>query len=401
MIQVGPSFFLMATLILAGWHPAAWAEAPATTADVERLAELKERFQAGLDEICKKYELPGMTAAYALPGGRVVAFASGMADKESGAKMTPRTRMPSGSVGKTFVAATAIALAQDGKLSLDDKIEKWLASEPWFGDLPNGRELTVRHLLMHRGGLADHVNDLRFGLKVRQVIVAPGSDPDFFFKPAELVGFILKRKPLFAPGEGYAYTDTGYILLGMIIERAGGAPYYEQLRKRFLEPLKLELTEPADHRDFENIAAGYLAEKNPFGLPPKTIGDDGKLRFNPANEWTGGGLVSNPQDLVRWAKALYEGRALEKPYVDELLATDPADKDKPSRYGLGVFVNKTDAGTAYGHGGWFPGYLTMVEYFPAQRVAIAAQANSDARGDMVGALMVLVQDVLETVGKTQ
>jgi D-alanyl-D-alanine carboxypeptidase len=375
-------------------------QAVAAGADDARLGELQSRFQAGLDEIVKKYELPGITAAYALPDGRIVPFASGLADKERGTKMATDTRMPAGSVGKTFVAATVIALAQDGKLSLDDKVEKWLGQEPWFDDLPNGHELTIRHLLMHRGGLADHVDDLRFGLKVRQVIVAPGSDPDFYFRPAELVGFIVKRKPLFAPGKGYSYTDTGYILLGLIAERAGGAPYYEQLRQRFLEPLSLKLTEPADRRDLPGIAAGYLAEKNPFGLPPKTLADDGKLRFNPLNEWTGGGLVSNPQDLVRWAQALYEGRALAKPYVDELVATDPADADKPTRYGLGVFVDSSPLGTSYGHGGWFPGYQTILRYFPDQRVAVAVQVNTDARRDMLEPLLALVGDLLQTVGKS-
>jgi D-alanyl-D-alanine carboxypeptidase len=365
-----------------------------------QLAKLQARFQAGLDKICEKYELPGMTAAYALPDGRVVAFASGLADKESGAKMTTGTRMLAGSVGKTFVAATALALAQDGKLSLDDKIEKWLGSEPWFDDLPNAREITVRHLMMHRSGVADHVYDPRFAVEARKMTAALDSNPDAYFKPADLVAFIVKRKALFPPGKGFAYTDTGYILLGMIIERAGGASYYDQVRKRFLEPLELKLTGPADHRDLANMAAGYLAKNNPFGLPTKTIADDGLLRFHPANEWTGGGLVSNPQDLVRWAQTLYEGRALDKPYVDQLLAADPADVGKPSHYGLGVFVRHGERGTSYGHGGWFPGYLTTLEYYPAERVAVAAQVNTDVRDDMLGDLMALVQDVLQTVGKS-
>ena len=82
-----------------------------------RLAELQARFQAGLDTIRDKYDLPGITAAYALPDGRVVAFATGLADKETGAKMTPDTRMPAGSIGKTFVSAMTLALVQDGKLA--------------------------------------------------------------------------------------------------------------------------------------------------------------------------------------------------------------------------------------------------------------------------------------------
>ncbi len=386
-----------AALALLTWQVPVHAEVSAATAGKDRLSQLDERFQAGLDAICTKYELPGMTAAYALPDARVVAFASGLADKESGKKMSVDTRMPAGSVGKTFVAATVVGLAQDGKLSLDDKIEKWLGEESWFDDLPNARQITVRHLLMHRSGLADHIYDPQWIGEARQMVRSLDTDPDYYFKPVELVKFILKRKPLFPAGQGFKYTDTGYILLGLIVERAGDATYYDQVRQRFLEPMRLKLTEPADHRDISNLAAGYLSAKNPFGMPEK-ITADGKLRYNPATEWTGGGLVSNPQDLARWAKALYEGRALEKPYLDELLATDPKD-DKVSKYALGVYVTKSDLGTSYGHGGWSVGYLSHVAYYPAQRVAIAVQTNTDVRDDMLGDIMALVKDVLQTVGK--
>jgi len=369
---------------------------PAASPDKD-LAKLEQRFQAGLDAVCAKYQLPGMTAAYVLPDGPVVAFASGVADKETGAKMTRDTRMPAGSIGKTFVAATIIGLAQDGKLSLDDKVEKWLGEEPWFADLPNGREMTIRNLLMHRSGVADHIYDPAWIAAVHKMVEGLDTNPDYYFKPVDLVGYILKRKPLFAPGQGYKYTDTGYILLGLIAERAGGASYYDQVRARFLTPLGLQLTEPADHRDIPNLAAGYLAAKNPLGLPEK-ITDDGKLRYNPLSEWTGGGLVSNPQDLVHWAKAHFEGRALEKPYLDDLLATDPKDETKGSKYGLGVYIRKSPLGASYGHGGWSPGYLSHVDYYPAERVAIAVQTNTDVRDDMLGDLMAMIKDVLETVG---
>ena len=383
---------------LALWGPMVDAEEPASETDKVRLAQLERRFQAGLDTICAKYELPGMTAAYALPDTRIVAFASGLADREGGAKMTVDTRMPAGSIGKTFVAARVMGLAQEGKLSLDDKIEQWLGNEPWFDDLPNAREITIRHLLMHRAGLADHVYDPEWIAEVRQMVKALDTDPDRYFKPTELVAFILKRKPLFEAGQGFKYTDTGYILLGLIIERAGGSAYYDQVRQHFLTPLRLTLTEPADHRDIPHLAAGYLSVKNPFGLPEK-ITADGKLRYNPATEWTGGGMVSNPQDLVRWAKALFEGRALKKPYLAELLATDPKEADKPSKYALGVYVTKDDLGTSYGHGGWNVGYLSHVGYYPAQQVAVAVQTNTDVRDDMLGELLALIKDVLQTVGE--
>jgi D-alanyl-D-alanine carboxypeptidase len=382
-------------LTMAGWVPVADGAEPVTTAASEPLAKLQQRFQAGIDGAIAKYQLPGMTAAYVLPDGQVVAFAGGLADTECGAKMSVAARMPAGSIGKTFVAATVVALANDGKLSLDDRLEKWLGDESWYGDLPNGRELTLRHLLMHQAGVADHIYDGGFLVEARQMVAALDTDPDRYFKPQELIRFILHRKPLFAPGQGFRYSDTGYILLGLVIERAGGAPYYDQVRARFLVPLKLTLTEPADHRDIANLAAGYLAVRNPFGLPQK-ITADGKLRYNPATEWTGGGLVSNPQDLARWAKLLFEGQAMDKPYVQTLLVANSPDKDKPKRYGLGIYITRNEQGVSYGHGGWSVGYLSHVEYFPAERVAVAFQINTDVRDDMLGDLMVLVQDVRST-----
>lgn len=364
----------------------------------EKLAQLKARFQAGLDQIVEKYELPGMTAAYALPDGAVEAFASGVADRESGAKMTPRTPMLAGSVGKTFAAATALGLIHEGRLGLDDKIEKWLGQEPWFDRLPGGSQITVRHLLMHRGGVADHVYVPQFAVGVHQMMARLDQQPDAYYKPTELVEFILDRKGLFEPGQGYAYTDTGYILLGLVIERAARAKYYDEARERFLEPLELRDTVPADRRELPGLAAGYVAKDNPFGLPEKMTVADGVMCYNPAVEWTGGGLVSTSADLVRWGKALFEGRALKEPYVEQLVAPAPGDQDKKQWYGLGVSVSQGELGTSYGHGGWTPGYLTHLAYYPAQRVAIAVQVNSDTRRDMLADVMELVRDVLNTVG---
>ena len=109
---------------------------------------------------------------------------------------------------------------------------------------------------------------------------------------------------------------------------------------------------------------------------------DGKLVTNPQFEYAGGGLASTPEDLARWAKALYEGKAFTKPetlkaMLDGVDATSPRGGGKGVKYGLGVQIRESDWGPSYGHGGWFPGYLTEVEYFPKHRVTIAVQFNTD------------------------
>jgi D-alanyl-D-alanine carboxypeptidase len=369
----------------------------AARAERVNLAPLVARFQAELDRLQRETGIPGATAAFILPDGRAVACAAGYSDKEAKTPMRADARMLSGSVGKTFVAAVAISLAQEGKLGLDDKISKWLGKEDWFGRLPNGKDITLRQLLTHSSGLRDHVYDPAFVKDVHERVAGENPDPDFYFKPRELVGFILDKKPLFPAGKGYSYSDTGYILAGMIIEKSSGGAYYGELKKRILDPLKLSRTVPANRLDIPGLAAGYLSTDNPLGLPSKTLAD-GKMRFNPANEWTGGGLASNPLDLVRWAKALYEGKALKKPYLEDLLSSGFKGKDAKGRYGLGVAIMQTSMGPVYGHGGWFPGYLTALFYFPAQKVALSMQVNTDANeAALVRSFNALAKVMLESL----
>ena len=349
--------------------------------EVDEFAQVKERFQAELDEICVEAGFPGATAAFILADGQTAGFATGLADKDANTPMTPETRMFSGSVGKTFVAAVVISLAHEGKLSLDDKISTWFGEEDWFSRLPNGPDITLRMLLSHSSGLKDHVHDPRFIQSIQEITSSPDADPDFCFTPRELVEFILDQEPLFEAGKGFAYTDTGYILVGMIIEKVTESAYYDELQKRILDPLNLSRTSPSNHRDLEGLATGHLAAKNPMGLPERTL-QNGVMLFNPANEWTGGGLITNPQDLVRWAKLLYEEKALNMPYLEELLTSGFRGESAERTYGLGVGIRNTEFGPVYGHGGWFPGYRTSMAYYPDHKIAIAIQINTDYKVDL-------------------
>jgi D-alanyl-D-alanine carboxypeptidase len=347
-------------------RPKAWEAPPGS---------LHDRFQATLDHLVVEHAFPGAVAAYVLPDGTVETFASGLADREAGTPMARDSRLPAGSIGKTFVAAVALELVKEGKLELDGKVESWLGDRPWFARLPNAHEITLRHLLTHSSGLSDHYQDPDLA-----PVIAAGratGDPDWHITPNQAVEVIANNPPLFAAGKGFSYTDTGYILVGLIIEKVTGATYYDELQRRFLTPLKLALTAPADRRDLAGLVPGYIGKDNPMGLPRKTV-EHGVMVFSPASEWTGGGLVSNPGDLVRWAKELYEGRAMPYHYLDELLTSVPWGDAKALRYGLGVMISQTPLGTRWGHSGWFPGYVADVRYYPAARVAVAIQVNTDS-----------------------
>jgi len=336
---------------------------------------LKARFQSELDALHEQYRFPGATAAYILSDGTVEVFATGLADVELGIPMGPQSRMLAASIGKTFVGATVVALAQENALDLDDPISKWLGERPWFSRLPNHDLITLRQLLTHSSGIANHVDEEDFVHAFRENWRAPTNA----FPPEDLVAFVLDRPPLFEAGEGWRYSDTGYLLVGLIIEEVTGHSYYEEVTRRFLVPLRLTLTTPSDRLELPGLAAGYMAPDNDLGLPPRTTLRPDVMAWHPGLEWTGGGLVSNSKDLVVWAKALFEGRAMEGHYLEALLQSVPISDDDPdTRYGVGVAIHENGPlGPTYGHGGWIPGYSSSLRYYPGHGVAIAFQINTD------------------------
>ena len=335
-----------------------------------------------------------------MPDGALHAAATGWADREDATRMTPNTRMLGGSTGKSFAAAVVLVLAQEGRLDLDAPLARWLGDRPWFDRLPNADALTLRRLLRHRSGLRDHIDDPAFAAAMQAKMETEGSGAAM--APEEVIQFVLDTEPLFQPGAGYHYADTNYILTGLTVEAVTDSPYYDVLRDRLLDPLDLARTDPANRPDLPGLAAGYIEGEAPFGLPPK-VTRDGTLVYNPATEWTGGGLVTNSQDLARWATALYEGAALPGDYRNALLDAVPKDSTQQARYGpdvrygLGVTIRRTALGTAYGHRGWTPGYLSVFEYYPRERLAVAVQVNALGPYDLAAYAVRLAKTVRKTV----
>lgn len=341
----------------------------------EQSAALKTKFQRELESLHEQYNFPGATAAYSLPDGSVETFAVGFADVENNLKMKQGSRMLAASIGKTFVGATVLSLAQEKVLSLDDHISKWLSNEPWFADLPNHDEITIRQLLNHTSGIGNHVYDEAFAETYKRNWQT-GKNP---FTPEQLISYILNKEALFQPGKGWSYSDTGYIIIGLIIEKATGNSYYQEVKDRFLEPLNLAKTEPANSLELEDLASGYMAPDNSFNLPGKTTVEPGVMVWHPGIEWTGGGLISNPGDLVIWGKLLFEGKAMKGNYTEELLKFVPVSTEsQDTQYGIAVALYKSDEfGNVYGHSGWIPGYSSKLRYYPEYKTAIAFQINTD------------------------
>jgi D-alanyl-D-alanine carboxypeptidase len=344
-------------------------------ADAAATFDSHEDFQAALDGFQEEYGFPGATVAYVLRDGTTGVFATGLADVEDGTLMTVRSRMLAASIGKTFVGTTALALAREGVLELDAPVSQWLGDRQWFTRLPNHAVMTVRHLLNHSSGLPDHVHLESFATEVSHRW-RENQNP---FSPEDLIDFVLDMPPLFEAGEGWSYSDTGYILLGLVIEAAAGRTYYEEIQERFLAPLDLTLTAPSDRRLLPGLAAGYMGAENAFGFPQKTIQANGMMVWHPGFEWTGGGLVSNSRDLARWGASLFGGNAMPGDYLKELLRAVPISPDDPNvYYGAGVGIYRSGPfGPVYGHGGWIPGYSSSLRHYPDHGVTIAFQINTD------------------------
>jgi len=346
------------------------AQPSPNTSDAQ-LKRIRENTQAKLDQLHAAAGFPGATIGFVLPDGRSGAVSTGVSDLTTKRPLVPTDLMLAGSIGKTFVAAVMIQLAQEGKVNLDDKIERWFKggfkADPWFARLPNANDITVRMLLNHSSGIGNHADDEKF-------YKALAANPDRVWKYEDLVAFVLNKKPLFVAGKGFAYADTNYILAGMIIERVAGTTLYAEVTRRFLKPLRLDRIVPQEGRIIPGLVNGYSSFTMLAG-PKGAMIVDGKFTINPQVEWAGGGFASTAEDLARWAKALYGSDLIQKPYMDQMLAG--INTGEVDLYGLGVEIGEGRWGKSFGHDGLFPGYVAAMTYFPQYQVAVAIQVNTD------------------------
>lgn len=334
-------------------------------------ATLKKELQARLDEWHAAGKFPGATIGVALANGESFGLAVGYSDRDSKRAMKPNDRMLAGSVGKTFAAATALQLVKEGKVGLDDMIEKYLGKEPWFDRLPNAKDITVRQLMNHTSGLVRYEFKETFTKDL-------AANPYKVWTPQERLAYLFGEKPPFEAGKGWDYSDTNYIVLGMIIEKVTGKKFFDEANKRFIKKLKLSDTIPQEGPVMKGVVQGYAGPNNPFGKNDAMI-ENGKFVINPQLEWTGGGYASTSENLARWAKAMYEGKAFDASLLPQVLDGVAAPMlGRETKYGLGVIIRQTPAGTSYGHSGFFPGYLTDMMYFPDKKIAVAVQVNTSA-----------------------
>lgn len=327
-----------------------------------------------LDQVREEVGIPGINLAIVLPNDDIIAVSSGYSDKEQKIPMKPEDKMFSGSTGKTFCAAIILQLIDEGKLNINDPISKYFGQEEWFNKLPNAQNVSIKMLLNHSSGIPRYVFD-------NSVWKAMQNNPDKAWTGVERLSLIFNLEPEHEAGKGWAYSDTNYIILGMLIEKLTGNEYYAELKKRILDPMELNNTLPGNSREIEGLVTGYTSFTDVFLTPEKVLLENGKFAFNPQMEFTGGGICCTATDLARWGKMYYSGKVFSEKSLNMVRSAYryPTTLADSARYGIAAFIWEENCRFSYGHTGFFPGYVTIFEYYPDLDISIGMQWNTDKK----------------------
>lgn len=349
----------------------------ANALESSQLAVLLEQFRM-------ERNMPGLRAAVRYSDGSIVKAAVGLADLENDISLSNDVGMPGGSTGKTFVSVLTMMLVEEGVISTEDFASTYLGDTEWFADLPNAESIQVKHLLSHSSGVRDYPQSIGCGISSIWRTLRRGSNE---FTPEELINCVVDKRPLFPVGEGFYYTDAGYLVLGRLIESATGREYFDLLQEKILDPLELNQIRPQDTEVLPNITPGYASGA-------RTLRDDGTSKYNPTTEWTGGGLVTNPTMIVEFYGALVEGKLVSRDSLDQMLGGEWQNpEDDRFHYGYGLFVYPNS--NSFGHGGMWPGYRTQVLHDGNSGVTIAVQSNRDGSIDLpsvINGIAELIED---------
>ncbi len=312
---------------------------------------------AGLDALLRDYtgDVPGAAVLVLKDGEAVVRRGTGLADLEAGTAVTPQTHFRLASVSKQFTAAAILLLAQDGRLTLDDPAAKWLPSLP-----PATRGITLRHLLTHSSGIVDYED-----------LMAPDATEQVH--DADVLRLLEGEDRLyFAPGAGYRYSNSGYALLALVVERASGRRYADFLRERIFEPLGM-------------TAVAY--EQGVSTVPHRAYGysfEDGRwIRTDqsPTSAVLGdGGIYASIDDLAKWDAALYDDRLLSDALrADAFTVHTPIhDEIDVAGYGYGWRVGKGGSAGALWHSGETIGFRNVIVRWPKERLTVVVLTNRNA-----------------------
>lgn len=323
--------------------------------------------QEGLNGLVRSDGLPAALASVKDRGSRNHTYTAGVGDLATGSKVPRDGRVRIGSNTKAFTAVVVLQLVGEGKIDLDAPVETYLPGLV-RGENIDGRRIKVRHLLQQTSGLPNYSNYL--GEEVR------------YFAPRELLDIALKHKAAFEPGSKWAYSNTNYVLAGLIVEKVTGHPLAKEMDRRIIKRIGLHHTYFPARRD------ATIRGPHPHGYyrdSPDAPWQD-VTEIDPSWGWAAGQLISTNSDLNRFYSELLGGGLLDKAQLAQMRgSTLPADDTfgPGARYGLGLVSKPLPCGDGlyWGHGGSFPGYETRggaTDDGRAANVAVTVQLDDEA-----------------------
>ncbi|WP_035804887.1 serine hydrolase domain-containing protein [Kitasatospora mediocidica] len=316
--------------------------------------ELVARLDKAIEETRQEAGVPGVTVGLWFPGKGSYIRSTGVADTATGAPMKPDFNMRIGSETKTFTATAVLELVDQGLVGLDDPISRYIDG------VPDGDNISIRELAEMRSGLFSYSADPDF-------VHALLSDPTRPFTPQELLAYAFKHDNVFPPGADFQYSNTNYILLGLVVEKITGKPLAEVIHhdvtgpsdmRRTLFPQGAEFPKPHAHGYTNQTLTGEVADTT---------------HWNPSWGWAAGAMISDLHDLHLWAKDVATGSLLSPATQAEREKFIPVPGFEDAGYGLGLF--RTHGWV--GHNGSLPGYESVTVYLPEQKATMVILINTD------------------------
>jgi D-alanyl-D-alanine carboxypeptidase len=337
----------------------------ATAAAPEPLGQDPAAWQTMLHHWRSRGDAPATVLGVATGDGETWVGADGTAERDGHTPVRTDAPFRIASITKVFVAVVVLQLVEEGRLGLDDPASRYAPdAAPW--------PVTIRQLLNHTSGIPDFGMADSFGEEL-------AARRDRRWTAAEAIALVADKKPTFAPGTDYAYSNTDYVLLGEVIETVTGHGWAQEIRRRILDPLELRGT--------------YVASFEPVRRPPIAgyfdLDNDGDFdNVETGEPWTSletsdgaaGCIVSTGPDLLAFGDALFHGRLLSAETMRAMTAEGPFHP-RFTNYGLGLEIARPDYRTTiWGHGGYLPGFRSSLWYVPSRDAVIVVLAN-DARAE--------------------
>lgn len=325
----------------------------ASGAPEERIAELTRAVDEIIEREMDAIPMAGVSVAIARGDDVLVARGYGLADIENDVPATDETVYRIGSITKQFTAAAIMQLIESGDVSLDDPLTRFLPDYPM-----QGHTVTVEHLLNHTSGIKSYTG---LGPVWRRTIPLDLSRD-------ELVDLFKDRPFDFAPGERYRYNNSGYYLLGLIIEKASGQTYTEYLEEHVFPKAGLEATYYCDNRPIiPNRAEGYQI------VDGEIVNDDPIGMRQP---YAAGSLCSTVTDLVKWTRSLSGGAVVRPDSYEQMTTPGTLNDGSPMTYGFGLQIGEFEEHARVAHGGGINGFVTAMTHYPDDEVIVVVLTNS-------------------------